>query len=234
MMMNGKAGSKSPASRLRGIGAFNSLNRTVLGRPKLRKAHSVQSESELFKAVDGASRVAVGREFGMSKTPPLHRTACKDHANVLSFKLRASSTWKELDGKTTPSSNEAEIINKQGCESAQKARELDGKDLSLKVRQLIQQILASHLDNMEYNHETCGAKCRTISQMIENGVKSLYSVRQHKISALVYIGAIRDRGIEISSQCVWNPTTDSFAMATFDNDSLFATGIVFATLFNDE
>ena len=86
---------------------------------------------------------------------------------------------------------------------------------------------------MEYNHEICGVKCKTISQMIENGVKSLFSA-QYKITVLVYIGAIRDRGIEMASQCLWNPSTDSFVMATYDNNSLFATAIVFATLFTDE
>ena len=38
---------------------------------------------------------------------------------------------------------------------------------------------------------------------------------RYKITALVYIGAIRDRGIELSSQCFWNPSTDSFSMAAF-------------------
>lgn len=229
--MNGKAGSRSPASRLRGL-AFNKSVGGVL-RPKLRKALSVNSERELFSAVDGSSREALN-DLGMSKTSPLQREACSGPVNVFSFKLRASS-WKERDGKGSPSSGEAEIVNKHASVNfeAQKGCEVDCKDFSSKIRDLIQQILSSHLDNMEYNHEICGAKCKTISKMIENGVKSLYSV-QYKITALVYIGAIRDRGIEMASQCVWNPSTDSFVMATFDNDSLFATGIVFATLFNDE
>ena len=231
--MNAKTGSRSPASRLRGL-AFNKSVGGVL-RPKLRKALSVNSERELFSGVDESSREVLN-ELGMSKTSPLPSEACCTPVNVLSYKLRAS-TWKERDGKGSPSSSssEAEIVNKHASDNmeAHKGCEVDCKDLSSKIRDLIQKILSSHLDNMEYNHEICGAKCKTISQMIENDVKSLYSV-QYKITALVYIGAIRDRGIEMASQCVWNPSTDSFVMASYDNDSLFATGIVFSTLFNDE
>lgn len=230
--MNAKTGSRSPASRLRGL-AFSRSVGGVRSRPKLRKALSVNSESELFKTVDGDSQEVLD-DLVMSKTPPLKRETCSSPVKVLSFKLRASS-WKERDGRGSPSSTEAEIVNKQDGVNieAQKGCELDCKDMSSKIRDLIQQVLSSHLDNMEYNHEICGAKCKTISQMIENGVKSLFSV-QYKITALVYIGAIRDRGIEMASQCLWNPSTDSFVMTTFDNNSLFATGIVFATLFNDE
>lgn len=230
--MNAKTGSRSPASRLRGL-AFSRSVGGVRSRPKLRKALSVNSESELFKTVDGDSQEVLD-DLVMSKTPPLKRETCSSPVKVLSFKLRASS-WKERDGRGSPSSTEAEIVNKQDGVNieAQRGCELDCKDMSSKIRDLIQQVLSSHLDNMEYNHEICGAKCKTISQMIENGVKSLFSA-QYKITALVYIGAIRDRGIEMASQCLWNPSTDSFVMTTFDNNSLFATGIVFATLFNDE
>jgi len=231
--MNGKPGSRSPASRLRGLAFSRSLGGGRVYRPKLRKALSVNSESELFKAVDGGSREALD-DLVMSKTPPLKSETCSSPVKVLSFKLRASS-WKERDSRGSPSSIEAETVNKHDGVNfeAQKGCELDCKEFSSKIQDLIQQVLSSHLDNMEYNHEICGAKCKTISQMIENGVKSLFSAR-YKIIALVYIGAIRDRGIEMASQCLWNPSTDSFVMATFDNNSLFATATVFATLFNDE
>ena len=230
--MNGKTGSRSPASRLRGL-AFSRSVGGVRVRPKLRKALSVNSESELFKTVNGGSREALD-DLVMSKTPPLKRETCSSSVKVLSFKLRASSC-KERESRGSPSTTEAETVNKQDGVNfeAQKDCELDCKEFSSKIRVLIQQVLSSHLDTLEYNHEICGAKCKTISQLIENGVKSLFST-QYKITALVYIGAIRDRGIEMASQCLWNPSTDNFVMATFDNSSLFATGIVLATLFSDE
>lgn len=226
--MSNKTGTRSPAARLRSL----ALSRSV-GRPKLRKALSVNSESELLKAVARTS-LTTGKDFGVSKTPPLQRKALSASENVLSIKLQASS-FKEYDREITTSSNHAENVGKQprSGKEYQKTNSLDRKDLNSKIQEIIRQSLSAHLESMEYNHEICGSKCRTISQSIEKGVKSLYNT-QYKITALVYIGAIRDRGIEISSQCVWNPKTDNFAMATLDTNSLFATGIVFATLFNDD
>lgn len=227
-MMSNKTGVRSPAARLRSL----ALSRSV-GRPKLRKALSVNSESELLKAVSGAS-LTTGKDFGVSKTPPLQRKTLSASENVLSFKLQASS-YKEYDKEIMTSGNHAENVSKQPRTGKEyhKTNGLDRKDLNSRMQEIIRQSLSAHLESTEYNHEICGSKCRTISQSIEKGVKSLCDT-QYKITALVYIGAIRDRGIEISSQCVWNPRTDNFAMATFGTNSLFATGIVFATLFNGD
>lgn len=225
--MSAKAGS-SPVSRLRG------LNKSVGGliRPKLRRVHTANSEKELLKAVDGASFAGM-EDFGMRKK----EEALSRPARVLSFKLRAS-TQHEQSGEASASSNEAETVDKQTCVSketqncATDYEDSKSRVVSSKIRKIIHQVLLSHLDAFEYNHDICGEKCRKISQTIENGVKALFTA-QYKITAVVYIGAIRDRGIEISSQCIWNPGTDNFAMATFANGSLFATGIVFATLLSD-
>ena len=230
--MNAKAGS-SPVSRLKG------LNKSVGGlvRPKLRRVHTANSEKELLKAVDGPSFANMD-DFSMRKTPVSQDESRNRFTSVLSFKLRAS-TRQEHDDKGSTSSSEAEIVDKQTSVNKETQNgELDYKDfksrgaVNSRIRDLIHQVLLKHLDTWDYNPDICGEKCRSISRAIEDLVKSLYSAR-YKITALVYIGAIRDRGINLSSQCVWNPTTDSFAMATFANDSLFATGIVFATIFSD-
>ena len=225
--MNAKA-SSSPVSRLRG------LNKSVgaLVRPKLRRVHTVDSEKELLKTVDGAT-FAKMEDFGMKQKSEVR----SGPTNALSFKLHCASTRQEHDGKASSSSNGAETVDKQAS-IANETQNCEVKDsnsriVSSKIRELIRHILLAYLENMDYNHEICGEECRKISQAIENGVKSLFNA-QHKIIALVYIGAIRDRGIELSSQCVWTPGADSFVMASYANDSLFATGIVFATLFSDE
>lgn len=102
-----------------------------------------------------------------------------------------------------------------------------------RIKEIIATVLASHLDNLsEYNPKTCGEKCRLISQTIEKSVKSLCRF-QYKVMALVFIGAIRDQGIQVASQCHWNPNSDHFTMATYKNDSLYASGIVFATVYED-
>lgn len=231
-IMNAKAGS-SPMSRLRG------LNKSVGGlmRPRLRRVHTAKSEDELLEDVDGATLSRMD-EFTVIKTDEVSSGS----AIVLSSTLRAS-TGREHNDRTSSSSpsssNGAETVDKQfGVSNDIQNHQMIHKDcnsrlVNSRIRDLTQQILLKYLSNMEYNHDICGEKCRTISKAIEKGVKSLFR-DQHKVTALVYIGAIRDRGIEISSRCMWNPDTDSFALATYANDSLLATGIVFATLFSDE
>ena len=228
-IMNAKAGS-SPVSCLRGLD--KSLGGLV--RPRLRRVHTANSEYELLKAVDGATLPRMDEFTAVTKTGE----ARSGSAIVLSSTLRAS-TGQEHNGRTSSSGNDAETVDKQfGASNETQNRQMIYKDcnsrlVNSRIRELTQQILLKHLSNMEYDHDICGEKCRTISKAIEKGVKSLFRA-QYKVTALVYIGAIRDRGIEISSRCMWNPDTDSFALATYANGSLLATGIVFATLFSDE
>lgn len=228
--MNSKA-SSSPVSRLR------SLNKSVGGfvRPRLRRAHTANSEKELLSVVDVETAI-----------PPLEgsrgdKTDCEakdSQGGVLSFTLRANNEPKGDHGRPVPfypsSSSRAEIVDKQSNVGTgnQNREKYNWCVLTSRIHELIHQILLNHLQDMEYNHSICSEKCRVISKAIESGVKSL-SRMQHKVTALVFIGAIRDRGIEVSSQCIWNPDTDGFSMATYSNDSLFATGIVFATLLTD-
>ncbi|XP_068676598.1 dynein light chain Tctex-type 5-like [Montipora capricornis] len=230
-MMNSKT-SSSPVSRLR------SLNKSVGGlvRPKLRRAHTANSEKELLKVVDGAT-LPQTEDFSQGKT---HNGIHRIHESVLSLTLRANNELNSNGdrGKTASfhlsSSNRGETVHKQlnATTENQNHRDYSSNVLNSRIRELTHQILLKHLRSVEYNHSVCGEKCRIIGKAIESGVKSLFRV-QHKITALVYIGAIRDRGIEVSSRCIWNPDTDVFVMATYSNESLFATGIVFATLFND-
>ena len=233
--MNAKPGS-SPVSRLRG------LNKSVGGlvRPKLRRVHTANTEKELLKTVDGAGFAGMADDFNLRQTTHFQEESrCISTVNVPSFKLRAS-TRQGFDGKGSALSRGAETetvdkqtsFNKESQNCGLDYRDFKSRVIHSRIRELIRQILLSHLDKWEFNPVICGEKCRKISKAIENDVKLLFSAR-YKITALVYIGAIRDRGIELSSQCVWNPSTDSFSMATFTNDSLHATGIVFATLFSD-
>ena len=173
--------------------------------------------------------------------------------NMFSPRLRAS-TWEE-EIKIVPHSahspserinrntHEPEAIgartsqerNAQACSDVRAFQETESaaKFCNTRIKEIITKVLASHLDNLaEFCPRTCAEKCRLISQMIENGVKSLCS-SQYKVMALVYIGAIRDQGIELASQCYWCPNSDHFTMATYKNDSLYASGIVFATVYYD-
>ena len=204
-------------------------------RPRLRRAHTANSEKELLSVVDVEPTIP---SMEGSRGNITDCEAKDSNGGVLSFTLRANNGPKGDHRGPVPfyssSSSRAEIVDKQSnVGTRNQNREKDNwRVLNSRIRELIHQILLNHLQNMEYNHSVCSEKCRVISKAIESGVKSVFRM-QHKVTALVYVGAIRDCGIEISSQCIWNPDTDGFSMATYSNDSLFATGIVFATLFTD-
>ena len=100
---------------------------------------------------------------------------------------------------------------------------------------LIKHVLDSHLRNENYDSKTASAKCGKLSKVLEKAVKSRLNAetRNYKISALVYLGEIRDSGIKMATQCAWEPNHDHFAMATYESEQLFASAMVFAVEFDE-
>ena len=52
-----------------------------------------------------------------------------------------------------------------------------------------------------------------------------------KIVSSVFIGEIRENGIEVASQCLFDPTQDAFASGNFKSAHIFAVGMLFATTY---
>ena len=53
-----------------------------------------------------------------------------------------------------------------------------------------------------------------------------------KIVSSVFIGEIRGDGIEVASQCVFDPSEDAFASGNFKSPHIFAIGTLFATAYH--
>ncbi|XP_032219818.2 dynein light chain Tctex-type 5 [Nematostella vectensis] len=94
------------------------------------------------------------------------------------------------------------------------------------LRQIISEELDSVLRDCDYDSERSVKQGSVISQRVEGRVKSAVKSGT-KIVSVVYIGEIRDQGIEITSQCLWDSKSDNFATASFRNKSLFAVCTVF-------
>lgn len=109
----------------------------------------------------------------------------------------------------------------------------DFKD-ELETQEIIRRVIVEELDRLlsevDYQGERCVAQCTEISQAVESRVKSI-TPEQTKVLSVVYIGEIRDQGIEITSQCLWDPDTDNFVSASFRSDTLFAVCTVFTVHF---
>lgn len=107
-------------------------------------------------------------------------------------------------------------------------------DDDLESQEVIKHIITEELDkslfDCDYDSERCVAQCANISQAVESRVKEITS-QETKVLAVVYIGEIRDQGLEITSQCLWDPETDNFVTASFRSKTLFAVCTVFTVHF---
>ena len=70
----------------------------------------------------------------------------------------------------------------------------------------------------------------TIVDQIKMSVKAL-NIPSYKIVVQAVIGEISGQGVRIASKCLWDDVNDNFASYTYQNNSLFCTGIVFGAYY---
>ncbi|XP_020906217.1 uncharacterized protein LOC110244355 [Exaiptasia diaphana] len=219
----------------------------VFSRPKLqRRAYTAHTASQLVSTARLSANVAVDLRTSDRSQDDKHHELTEESNYVfitISPCLTTSSDNGEFLGNCLPngavavdqdsiSNNDSEI--KLVSKPTVRNDKLNG-DFSiqcLKVKEIIKEILNAQLMDIEYNHRECGEKGRVISQLIEKRVKALCSA-SYKVMVLVYIGATLDRGIDLACQCSWSPQVDVFAMESFTTENLFASVVVFATLYDE-
>lgn len=110
------------------------------------------------------------------------------------------------------------------------------KEDDVKLQGFIEDILRAHVLAMtDYKPASCDRTSRSICKLITNFLsakKTPTHGQQSKFACLVYIGAVRDQGIHMASQALWNSEEDSFAAASFRNDSVYGLAVVIATPIN--
>ena len=95
------------------------------------------------------------------------------------------------------------------------------------VEQQLEGILADELTGMKYDEEQCKEVALVLADTIKQHVKDRGFVR-HKLVCNVLLGQTNDQGIEMSSRGLWDPRYDSWACASYKNDSMFAVAMVHA------
>lgn len=106
------------------------------------------------------------------------------------------------------------------------------KEEDIRLRDVMGKVLRSHLLSMvDYKRETCDRTGKSISKIIKTIVESIKESEglPSKVACLVYIAAVRDEGIFMSTQALWDSNQDNFAAASFRNDSVFGLAVVIAT-----
>lgn len=79
----------------------------------------------------------------------------------------------------------------------------------------------------------CGLRLillRRLSQVIRARVKDLL-IPRYKIVILVHIGERTGQSLQISSRCLWDTSTDTFASYSFKNSSLFGVATVYTVYY---
>lgn len=109
------------------------------------------------------------------------------------------------------------------------------KDVDIRLQAMLEQVLKSHLVTMDdYSPTSCDRASRSISKIATRLLGGGHRQKrpcegQRKVACLVYIGAIRDSGIQMAAQAMWCPDEDNFAAASFRNESVYGFAVVIAT-----
>ena len=110
------------------------------------------------------------------------------------------------------------------------------KDDDNHLQVMLGQVLKSHLVTMDdYSPASCDRASRSIckitTRLLGGGHRQKRPCEpgQRKVACLVYIGAIRDSGIQMAAQAMWCPDEDNFAAASFRNESVYGFAVVIAT-----
>ncbi|XP_050402182.1 dynein light chain Tctex-type 5-B [Patella vulgata] len=99
-----------------------------------------------------------------------------------------------------------------------------------KVLPIIERVLTKHLEGVKYSSGECSSISKTIADEIKSAVKDL-NFERYKIISQVTIGEKKDQGVRVGSRFLWDADRDNYASFSFENRSIFATGIVFAVYY---
>jgi len=99
-----------------------------------------------------------------------------------------------------------------------------------RVQPIIEETLKEELAQARYvDASTAGRRSCILAEVLKEKVKAL-QLDRYKIVATVSIGSKADLppAAVFASQGLWSQSTDGFASAAFENDSLFAVAVVYA------
>ena len=105
--------------------------------------------------------------------------------------------------------------------------------LKTKLCQIITEELSKHLENEKdlKSSQEFVEKSGMIAKVISTRARQLTGCNT-KIVSSVFIGEIRGDGIEVASQCLFDPSQDAFASGNFKSPHIFAIGTLIVTAYD--
>ncbi|KAM9791082.1 dynein light chain Tctex-type 5 isoform X1 [Syngnathus typhle] len=95
------------------------------------------------------------------------------------------------------------------------------------LQQILKDVLKSYLEEEQYEVEWSRQMTKTICEVVRARVKELM-IRRYKVVVMVHIGQLAGQSMEVSSRCLWDPSSDTFASWSLKNTSLYGVASVYA------
>lgn len=95
-----------------------------------------------------------------------------------------------------------------------------------KVTATIKRIMDDYFRDREYCYEEAKEWTSELTKEIRDACKEL-NMKRHKIMVQVVIGEQGSQGVRVVSKSLWDVNSDNWASYVFQNNSLFAVGMVF-------
>lgn len=143
-------------------------------------------------------------------------------AQIASSKLSAST---QRSGGQTSSHQPGGGMHQAKLECTYKL-DPDTRFPAERARQTIRDVLETELETQKYDPDKCPVLAKQLADAIKAKVK-LSSPSRYKIISVVNIGSTEKGALSCVSQCVWNDKFDTYAECSFNNNSLYAVGMVF-------
>ena len=95
-----------------------------------------------------------------------------------------------------------------------------------KVQEVVRDVLSSRLRDVEYDPRDTGLP-QELAELIKQKTKALGPSR-YKLVSFVMVGQKSTATLSFASRCSWNEQYDNYTEASYENKSLYATGIVYS------
>ena len=95
------------------------------------------------------------------------------------------------------------------------------------AKKVIGYVLQGHLKNEDYHPQIMAEQAKIMADIIKDQIKRM-PLNRYKIVCSVTIGQKGSGDVCIASRALWDTNNDNYAQASFENKSLFATGLVYA------
>lgn len=198
-------------------------------------------KSSLNKNTNSQSSKAIEKQDG--KTKRRHTDPNVVHGRKTDSESEGTKSTLEAEDANSPERIRKVSFNSLGPSVEQQQKDEmhfqpeDGsfKDEDIKLRYLIGSVLRSHMLSMvDYRKETCDRTSKSISKILKTLIESMKESEgiACKVVCNVFIGAVRDQGIFMSTQALWDSSHDNFAAASFRNEAVFGLVVVIAAAYN--